>query len=352
MEFSHFLSSYYPDPSYGGKRLFADMVEQATTAERLGYRSVTIPEHHLINILLTPSPLQMAVKVASVTERLDLVTSVAVLPIRDMRVFAGEVAQADILTDGRLVLGVGRGAFGYEMGRLGSPIEDSREKFDESLDVLIALLTREDVGWRGKYYDFEPLTIMPRPLTRPRPRMMIASVSPEGIAAMTRRGFDIQTTPLSGDDALFLRQVGAHKEAKAEMGAAGEDLRIMMSRIVYCARDAADARDKLERAYEYYKRFHNVRERDPAVVNRGCIEPLPFRQTIEELDANLIICPAAEMVDRLAPYHEAGVDEFILSSNLGQPQAEHIEAMERFAAQVMPYFTGERETGGRGTVVA
>ena len=100
MEFSHFLSSYYPDPSYGGKRLFADMVEQATTAERLEYRSVTIPEHHLINILLTPSPLQMAVKVAGVTERLDLVTSVAVLPIRDMRVFAGEVAQADILTDG------------------------------------------------------------------------------------------------------------------------------------------------------------------------------------------------------------------------------------------------------------
>lgn len=350
MEFSHFLSSYYPDPRYGGRRLFADMVEQAITAERLGYRSVTIPEHHLINILLTPSPLQMAVKVASVTERLDLVTSVAVLPIRDMRVFAGEVAQADILTDGRLVLGVGRGAFGYEMGRLGSPIEDSREKFDESLDVLVALLTREDVSWSGKYYEFEPLTVMPRPLTRPRPRMMIASVSPEGISAMTRRGFDIQTTPLSGDDELFMRQVGAHKEAKAQMGAAGERLRIMASRIVYCARDAADARDKIERAYDYYKRFYNVRERNPAVVARGLIEPLPFRQTVEELAANLVVCPPAEMVDRLAPYQEAGIDEFILSSNLGQPQEEHIEAMERFAAQVMPCFTGGREAEVRGTV--
>ena len=347
MEFSHFLSSYYPDPSYGGRRLFADMVEQAVTAERLGYRSVTIPEHHLINILLTPSPLQMAVKVAGMTQRLDLVTSVAVLPIRDMRVFAGEVAQCDILTDGRLVLGVGRGAFGYEMGRLGSPIENSREKFDESLDVLIALLTREDVGWSGKYYDFEPLTIMPRPLTRPRPRMMIASVSPEGISAMTRRGFDIQTTPLAGDDDLFRRQVGAHKEAKAQMGEAGAGLRIMLSRIVYCARDAADARDKLERAYEYYKRFNNVRERNPAVVTRGCIEPLPYRQTIEELDANLVICPPAEMIDRLAPYHEVGIDEFILSSNLGQPQEEHVEAMERFAAQVMPHFTQGREVEGR-----
>ena len=58
------------------------------------------------------------------------------------------------------------------------------------------------------------------------------------------------------------------------------------------------------------------------------------------------------MIDRLAPYHEAGIDVFILSSNLGQPQEEHIEAMERFAAQVMPDFTGDRETEGRKTAAA
>ena len=94
MEFNHFLSSYFPDPSYGGYGLFTDMLEQAQAADRLGYRGVTIPEHHLINILLTPSPLQMAVKVASITESIEVVTSVAVLPIRDMRVFAGEGAPA------------------------------------------------------------------------------------------------------------------------------------------------------------------------------------------------------------------------------------------------------------------
>jgi len=111
MEFNHFLSSYLPDPSYGGHRLFAVMLEQARMADRFGYNGVTIPEHHLINILLTPSSLQMTVKVSSITENIEVVTSVAVLPIRDMRVFAGEVTQADILKDGRLVLGVGRGAF-------------------------------------------------------------------------------------------------------------------------------------------------------------------------------------------------------------------------------------------------
>src|SRR5215203_1388979 len=97
MEFSYFLSAYMPDPTYGGKRLYSDMVQQAITAEKLGYRGVAIPEHHLINILMIPSPLQMAVKVASVTKRVELITSVVVLPIRDMRVLAGEIVQAHIL---------------------------------------------------------------------------------------------------------------------------------------------------------------------------------------------------------------------------------------------------------------
>ena len=76
MEFNHFLSAYYPDTTYGGDRLYADMIAQAISCERSGYRGVTIPEHHLINILLVPDPLQMAVKVASVTERIEVVTSV------------------------------------------------------------------------------------------------------------------------------------------------------------------------------------------------------------------------------------------------------------------------------------
>jgi len=54
MEFTYFLSSYMPDGAYGGKRLFADMVEQAVAAEKLGYRGVAIPEHHLMNILMVP----------------------------------------------------------------------------------------------------------------------------------------------------------------------------------------------------------------------------------------------------------------------------------------------------------
>ena len=69
-----------------------------------------------MNILLVPAPLQFAVAIAQRTSRIEIATAVCQLPLRDMRIFAGEVVQAQALCDGRLVLGVGKGAFGYETG--------------------------------------------------------------------------------------------------------------------------------------------------------------------------------------------------------------------------------------------
>ena len=344
MEFNHFLSSYLPDRAYGGKRLLDDMVDQAKLADRLGYRGVTIPEHHLINILLIPSPLQMAVKVAAETEHLEIMTSVVVLPLHDMRVLAGEIAQADILCDGRLILGVGRGAFAYELGRMGVPIETSRAKFEESLEVLTALLTREEVAWDGEFYKFDPLTIMPRPMSLPMPPLMIAVMVPAGIYACAKRGFHIQTTPLQGSHGKLLEQVDAFKRAKAELGDAGRHLRLSLSRVIYAARDESDAKEKIALAHGYYSRFDNVFS-GPGTVEHGAIVPLPREQTIEQLAENLIICPPAEMIDRLAAYDEAGIDDVIVSSNLGQSQSDSLEAMQRLAEEVMPHFTRCSQSG-------
>ena len=75
----------------------------------------------------------MAVKVAAHTENLLLMTSVCQLPLRDMRIFAGEVVQAQALCDGRLMLGVGKGAFAYETERIGVPFGDTKPRFEEDL---------------------------------------------------------------------------------------------------------------------------------------------------------------------------------------------------------------------------
>ena len=339
MEFNNFLSAYYPDPAYGGTRLYADMVAQAQWAERMGYRGVTIPEHHLINILLVPDPLQLAVKVASVTRRIEIVTSVCVLPIHDMRVFAGQAIQADILCDGRLILGVGRGAFAYELARLDTPIETTREKFDESLNVLMALFAREEVSWSGKYYNFAPLTVMPRPVRDIK--IMMAALIPEAIYASVKRGFHIQTTPLNATLEKMREQVGAFHRGKAEQGAAGQDLRLALSRVCVIAKNDADARRKLELAYQYYNRFENVFI-GPGEVSHGRIAPIPQKQSIEELSRNLIICPAAEMIDRLAVYAELGIDDFIMNVNIGHGAEEALECIQRFGEDVLPHFSAER----------
>jgi alkanesulfonate monooxygenase SsuD/methylene tetrahydromethanopterin reductase-like flavin-dependent oxidoreductase (luciferase family) len=334
MEFNNFLGANYRDTSLGGERLYADMLAQATAAERLGFRGITIPEHHLINILLIPDPLQFAVKVASVTRSIEVVTSVCVLPLHDMRIFAGQVVLADILCDGRLVLGVGRGAFAYELARLGKPIEESRDRFDESLAVLTALLEREEVSWDGRYYRFAPLTIMPRPRNNRPPPMMIAALDPKSIEASARRGFHVQTTPLNSSIDKLREQVDAFMRGKASCDR-GQRLAVM--RVCCVARDDADARRKLEFAYDYYGRFHNVFT-GPGVVERGEIRHLPLAQTREELAQSLLICTAPEMVDRLKRYEELGVDELIINVNLGYSGAEALETVERFGEEVLPHF--------------
>ncbi len=338
MDFSIQLSAYYPDKSYGGDRLYRDMLEQAVLSDRVGFDAVSLTEHHLINILMMPAPLQFAVKIADATERVKIMTSVVVLPLHDMRIFAGEVIAADIFTDGRLMLGVGRGAFPFEMERLGVPIDISREKFDESLDVLTALLSREEVSWDGKYYTFEPLTIMPRPARPGGPPMMMAVMVPEAIYHCTKRGFHIQTTPLSGDHQHMLDQTDAFRRGKEELGDDGRHLTLSLSRVAFIASNPHDRQAKIEAAYDYYSRFDNVMRGGPGIVDNGIIRPLPRKQSIEDLAESLLICTPAEMVDKLGPYVDAGIDRVILNVNFGAGQAETLDCIQCFAEEVMPHF--------------
>ena len=340
MDFNHFLTSYMPDPNIGSKQHFKHMLDQSVLAEKLGYVAVSIPEHHLVNLLMMPSPLQMAVKISSLTNKIRLSTSVAVLPIHDMRTFAGEVATADILTEGRLVLGVARGAFAWELDRLGTPIESSKEKFIESLEVLKALLSKENYSFKGKYYHFNAITIMPRPISDPVP-IMIAAMDPSSIRNAASNGYHVQSTVLSGTKKLLLERVNAFKEGQQDAGENGKLLRLSMQRMAYAAKDENDAKEKNLLAYEYYKRFDNMYT-GPGKVNKGLIEPLPRAQTLEEMTENLIICPINEMIDKLSAYAESGVDEMIISAGFGQSQEDMIESMYRISEHIIPHFKAQK----------
>ncbi|MCZ8151513.1 MAG: LLM class flavin-dependent oxidoreductase [Rhodobacteraceae bacterium] len=332
MDFVHFLSSHMLDPATGGKRLYADTVAQAIHAESCGYRGVGIPEHHLVNILLVPSPLQMAVKIAAHTSRLSLVTSICQLPLRDMRVFAGEVVQAQALCDGRLMLGVGKGAFGYETARIDVPMEETRDRFEEALAVLEALLTREEVSWSGTHYRFDALTIMPRP-EDPIP-LMLGVMAPPAIEAAARRGYHVQTTPLSATHGVLESQVAAFFRGRDQNPASQS--RLSLQRGVFLVTSEAQRRRMVDTAHRYYSSFDNVFG-GPGIVDNGIIRPLPRTQTAEELGQNILICQKDEMIDRLAAYAEMGIDEVITTSVFGQPQQETLDMMSLFSQEVMPH---------------
>jgi hypothetical protein len=94
-------------------------------------------------------------------------------------------------------------------------------------------------------------------------------------------------------------------------------------------------------AYDYYSRFDNVYT-GPGLVSGGAIAPLPRKQSIEELEENLVVCTRDEMIDKLAIYHEAGVDEIILNQNIGAPNEETLDNMRAIAEEVMPHFSARR----------
>jgi alkanesulfonate monooxygenase SsuD/methylene tetrahydromethanopterin reductase-like flavin-dependent oxidoreductase (luciferase family) len=322
------------DPAVGGKRLYQGVIRQALHAEKLGYRGLGIPEHHLVNVLLIPAPLQMAVKIAAHTSRVKLITSVCQLPLHDMRVFAGEVVQAQALCDGRLMLGVGKGAFACETERLGVPFGETKPQFEEDLKLLEALLTREDVSWSSPRYAFEGLTIMPRP-EDPIP-LMVAVMNPAGIEAAAKAGYHVQTTPLGGSHQQLIDQVDAFRHGKA---AAGRplDTRLSLQRGIFLVHSDKERQHIAERAYTYYQSFDNVFG-GPGIVDKGIIRPLPRSQTLEELSANLVICGRDEMIDRLSVYAGLGIDEVIATSNFGQEEAMTLDMMSHFAEEVMPHF--------------
>ncbi|MEL6411341.1 MAG: LLM class flavin-dependent oxidoreductase, partial [Pseudomonadota bacterium] len=138
---------------------------------------------------------------------------------------------------------------------------------------------------------------------------------------------------------MLLDQVDGFRRAKDEMGETGRDLTLSLSRLAYVTRNEADRRAKVDAAQHYYGRFDNVFT-GPGIVENGMVRELPRAQSAEDLAASLLIGSPQEMVDKLMPYQELGIDRVILNVNFGCNAQETIEAIHCFAEEVMPFFTG------------
>ncbi|MCW2915844.1 MAG: luciferase [Actinomycetia bacterium] len=195
----------------------------ARRAEELGYRSwwagehVVLPSPRVPDAPMEPTdpildPLVHLAYVAAVTERLELGTGIVILPQRNPLVLAKQVASLDVLSGGRLLLGVGAGYLEPEMTAVGVPMSERGGRTDEYLDAMRALWTQPAPSYQGRYVAFDGVDAHPRPVQKDGPRIVIGGHSPAAFRRAVARGHGWFGNG-DGPDDLVVHLAGLEKAA-------------------------------------------------------------------------------------------------------------------------------------------
>jgi alkanesulfonate monooxygenase SsuD/methylene tetrahydromethanopterin reductase-like flavin-dependent oxidoreductase (luciferase family) len=159
-----------------------EALEQIELADQLGIDEVWLGEHHFSRHGLLSGLFSFAGHVAARTRRMRIGTAVSVLPFHNPIVVAEEAAMLDILSGGRLNFGVGSGYQRQEFDGLGVPIDESRARFREAIDVITRAWTEETLTYHGQFTHVDDLWVIPKPLQQPHPPLYIAvSTSPASV---------------------------------------------------------------------------------------------------------------------------------------------------------------------------
>jgi len=335
MQFGYYLPCYWPDTSYPMQHLYREMTRQAQYAEDLGYSSFTVPEHHFTNALVHPSALLTAVHVAAHTKRVPITTATTVLPFHNIPQLAGQIAQADCLTNGRIQIGVGRGAYQYEFERLQIPMEEARDRFSDSLDLLVKLLSETDVTWDSRFYKLPRTTITPRPMQQPHTPIWYAATTPETLDYAAGRGFPVLTTPLRESFDKVIAQVDGFRRGRAR--AAGDQARIRLSMLImaFVTESRQQTEELVQHALGRHRRFLNVFG-TRGEVTAGAIHPYDSDLTAAEIEENLVIGPPEMVAEKISRYTALGIDDLQLNMDFGAPHQQVLRSLELFATRVMP----------------
>ena len=167
--------------------LYRGVLEQVVRAEALGWDDVWLSEHHFIDDGYTPSMLPLLAAIAARTERIRLGTSVLLLPLHDPVRVAEDAATVDVLSNGRLELGVAVGYRRGEFAGFGISQGERGARMDEAVPVLRRLLRGERFSFKGRYYDYGELELHPRPV-QAEPRIWIGGFSLPAVKRAARLG--------------------------------------------------------------------------------------------------------------------------------------------------------------------
>ncbi len=344
MKFSLFAHMERIDAHQDQQQLYDAFIKLCQIADRGGFHAVWTGEHHGMNFTIAPNPFINLVDLAHKTDNVRLGTGTVVAPFWHPIRLAGESAMTDLITNGRLDLGIARGAYHFEYERL-MPGMDAWEAGQRMREVVPAVkkLWAGDYTHDGEFWQFPKTTSAPQPLQQDGPPIWIAARDPNSHEFAVSNGCNVQVTPLWNGDAEVESLMKKFNDA-CEKYADCPRPKIMLLLHTYVARDADDAHQasvELNRFYNYFGAwFMNKRN-----ITQGLIAPLsdaeieahPF-YTAESMRRDLAIGEPDALIKRLKKYQALGYDEYAFWIDSAMPFERKKSSLERFISQVLPAF--------------
>jgi alkanesulfonate monooxygenase SsuD/methylene tetrahydromethanopterin reductase-like flavin-dependent oxidoreductase (luciferase family) len=329
-------------------------LEQMAWTEELGFDRIWLTEHHFIDYGLAVDPATLAATAASRTRHVRIALAAAILPFHHPLRLAEQLALVDVISQGRLDVGVGRGNRPAEFRGYNVPQQESRERFEEAVDVMIRAWTEEQFSHAGRFFTIRDARVMPRPWQRPHPPLFQVCGSKESIEGTASRGWPMLNSVLRGDAEQQLATnrdtyvAALRKDGRTDGEIAGFLAQWGVSRQIYVAPTDAQAQAEARDAELWYQEsFRRFVLPDRIVDAHPSLQP-HFRQLAErlahvnwdDLVRETVAFGSPDTVARKIERMQAlGVGHLLCWMNFGGlPQDRIRRSMELFAREVMPHF--------------
>ncbi len=318
-------------------RIYTDYIDYICEAEALGFHSVFLVEHHFTGFGQISATLNFLTYLAAKTTRIRLGTAVLVLPWHNPALLAEQAATLDLLSNGRLDLGIGKGYRWGEFHGFCMPMEEAGERYDEAVAFLRkAWTTKGRFSHHGKRWHYEDIVVEPAPVQKPHPPLWIGAHSPHSIRRAAEDGFNLLLGQ-AGSPELVAEGIGVYRKAVEAQGRVFDPMSVGLTRALHIATTAAER----EAAHELRMAFmRNVQQLSLAPDGGSPTLGRPRRAMSAQdmraaTESDALIGPPDEIVARLKRLEAGGV-EYVMVIDVGGSLA----ALRTFAAEVMPELAG------------
>jgi alkanesulfonate monooxygenase SsuD/methylene tetrahydromethanopterin reductase-like flavin-dependent oxidoreductase (luciferase family) len=334
------------DDQWSEQAVYDSGLAQMLAAESLGYGSVWIAEHHFNDYGLCPAPPVLAAFVAARTKTLRLGMGVSLLPLHHPVDLAEELAVLDVVSGGRLDVGLGRGGTLQDYQTFQSDRADSRMRVEEGIALMRHAWSGAPFDFQGRFHSAERLHVRPRPAQRPHPPLFVAANSEDSVLSAARLGlptlssFFVPVPELQRRHRLYRETALAAGWPEAEIAAL--ERRAWGMRVVHVAPDHDQALRATEAPFMGYQRKMSVLRSDsaggsvPGSFDRSLLRLRAFRDYLD--DGWALIGAPGEVRDGLRQYLEAtGYQRVLLLMALpGLATDLALRSMRLFAEEVAP----------------